>query len=383
MSVKKTIAVVVVTAVLSAAATVGIEAAVLGLTDGATIGNAMRFAGALRLIETRYVNDTDNGKLMDGAINGMMKSLDDPHSVYMDPGLYHRLTEQTEGAFGGIGVYMGFKGGKVSILSVMDNTPGARAGLKANDEIIAVDGTPVSEIKSEEVAMRIRGKVGTEVSLTVRRDGEDDRIFTITRDTIKVATAVGTMLDGENDLGYIRIASFSENTAVEFRQAFDELKQKGMNGLIIDLRQNPGGLLASVVDIADLVVPKGLIVSVVERNGKREEYTSKLEQIPCPMVVLIDGNSASASEILAGALKDTQAATIVGETSYGKGSVQAVIPLFHDDAIKLTIAKYYTPSGISIDGTGIKPDVPVALDTTANEDTQLTKAKEVLRDKMS
>ncbi len=383
MSVKKTIAVVVVAVIVSAATTIGLEAVALGLTNSAKISNAVRFAGALRIIETRYVDNTDHEKLMDGAINGMMKSLDDPHSIYMDSELYSRLTEQTEGSFGGIGVYMGFKDDKVSILSVIDDTPGARAGLKANDEIIAVDGTPVTDIKAEEVAMRIRGKVGTQVSLTVRRDGEDDKIFTITRDSIKVTTAVGTMLDGEENFGYIRIAGFAENTAAEFRQALDNLTQQGMKGLVIDLRQNPGGLLTSVVDIADLIVPKGTIVSVIEKDGKREEYTSKLEKTPCPMVVLIDGNSASASEILAGALKDTQAATIVGETSYGKGSIQAVFPLFRDDAIKITIAKYYTPNGTSIDGTGITPDITVALDKATGEDTQLNKAKEILREKVS
>ena len=380
MKIKKIIVIVLVTAFLSSITTVVAIGALLGL-DSTKIENSLRFIGALRFIETRYVNDVDYGRLMDGAINGMVGSLNDPHSIYMDANLYRRLSEQTAGSFGGIGVYMGFKGGKVQIVSVMEGTPGDKAGLKANDEIIAVDGTSTTEIRPEEVAMHIRGEVGTDVSLTIHRDGEADKDYTITRDTIKVQTAVGTMLN--NNTGYIRIASFSENTADEFKNAYQTLKADGMKGLIIDLRENPGGLITSVVDIANMVVPQGLVVSVVNRYGEKEEYFSKLTESVCPMAVLIDGNSASASEILAGALKDTKAATIVGEKSYGKGSVQVVIPMFHDDAIKLTVAKYYTPSGTSIDGTGVEPDVKVAHDADPNGDGQLKKAEEVLQNTLA
>ena len=183
-------------------------------------------------------------------------------------------------------------------------------------------------------------------------------------------------------MGYIRIASFSENTGKEFKAAYDSLEEQGMKGLIIDLRENPGGLVTSCVEIANMVVPKGPIVSVVERDGSKEVHESNLEESKYPIIVLIDGNSASASEILAGALQDTGAATLVGTKSYGKGSVQVVVPMLHDDGLKLTIAKYYTPNGRCIDGTGIEPDVEVELPEGATTDVQLEKAKEVLKEKL-
>ena len=244
---------------------------------------------------------------------------------------------------------------------------------------MAVDGTPVSEMQPEEVAMHIRGEVGTKVVLTIERDGETQD-YTIERATIKIDTAKGTML--EDGMGYIRIASFSENTGKEFKAAYDSLEEQGMKGLIIDLRENPGGLVTSCVEIANMVVPKGPIVSVVERDGSKEVHESKLEESKYPIVVLIDGNSASASEILAGALQDTGAATLVGTKSYGKGSVQVVVPMLHDDGLKLTIAKYYTPNGRCIDGTGIEPDVEVELPEGATTGVQLEKAKEVLKEKL-
>ena len=376
---KKIIIVVLLTAIISSVMTLGLLGFALGMTSE-KLESTLRFIGALRFIEMRYVDEVSSDKLMDGAINGMVKSLNDPHSIYMDPNLYKRLTEHTEGAFGGIGVYMGFKDGIVRILSVMEGTPGDKAGLKANDEILAVDGTPTSSFQPEEVAMHIRGEVGTAVELKIHRAGEEDKDYTITRDTIKVTTAAGRMM--EDNLGYIRVVSFSEDTAKEFKAAYDKLVEDGMKGLVIDLRENPGGLITSVVDVANIVVPKGLVVSVVQRDGSREEYNSTLDKEVCPMTVLIDGNSASASEILAGALKDKGAATIVGEKSYGKGSVQMVMPLFHDDALKLTIAKYYTPNGTSIDGVGVEPDVKVAFDAKSQTDVQLDAAKNILKEKI-
>ena len=317
---------------------------------------------------------------MDGAISGMIQSLADPHSIYLDPKTYHQLMEQTIGSFGGIGIYMGFKDNKVSVISVMDDSPAARAGIQANDEILAVDGVPVTEIQPEEVAIHIRGEVGTEVILSIRRNGTEDKEFVIQRDTIQVKTAEGRML--ENNMGYIRIASFGENTGEEFKEEYNKLKEAGMAGLIVDLRQNPGGLITSCVEVANMLVPKGNIVSVVQRDGSREDYDSTLEENTPPLVVLIDENSASASEILAGALQDREAAAIVGTKSYGKGSVQVVVPLFHEDGLKLTIAKYYTPSGKCIDGIGIEPDVTVKFSEGDTVDKQLNMAKEVLQGKM-
>lgn len=372
-------AIIAATAVASVLLTLGGLCYALGMT-GQKAGDVLRFAGALKFIESRYVNEVDTTKLMDGAISGMVQSLGDPHSIYLEPKMYRQLMDHTEGSFGGVGIYMGFKDNKVSVISVMENSPAAKAGMEANDEILAVDGTPVTEMQPEEVAIHIRGKVGTDVTLSVRRNGTETREFVITRDTIQVKTAAGKML--EDGMGYIRIVSFSENTPEEFREAYEKLEGEGMKGLIIDLRENPGGLVTSSVEIASMIVPEGPVVSVVERSGKKEEYTSDLKEMKYPLVVLIDGNSASAAEILAGAVQDTGAGTLVGTKSYGKGSVQMVMPIFHDDAIKLTIAKYFTPKGRSIDGVGIEPDVNIGLSPGETTDVQLAKAEDVLKGKM-
>ncbi|WP_037354987.1 S41 family peptidase [Selenomonas sp. FC4001] len=380
MSKKKIALIVVVTALASSFLTIMGLMKLFGL-DGEKTTDLLRFFGVKRMIETRYVSDVDTTRLMDGAIDGMVKSLGDPHSIYMKTSMYKALKEHTAGAFGGIGVTMGFKDDKVTIMAVLEGTPGEKVGLKVGDEIMSVDGTPVTEYQPEEVALHIRGDAGTEVKLLIHRADEADKEYAIQRDMIKVPSAKGKMLD-DGRMGYIRIASFGENTGDEFKSEYNKLKEAGMAGLIVDLRQNPGGLITSCVEVADMLVPKGNIVSVVQRDGSKEEYDSSLEESTPPIVVLIDGNSASASEILAGALQDREAATIVGSKSYGKGSVQVVVPLFHNDGLKLTIAKYYTPSGKCIDGIGIEPDITVNLSEGDTVDKQLNMAKEVLQKKM-
>lgn len=378
MSKKKIVAGVLAVAFASSFLTLAGLSWLLGFR-GSGIDDIARFALAVHFIEKKYVSAIEPSKLMDGAITGMLQVLGDPHSIYMGPQLYQQLMDQTEGTFGGIGVYMGFKESKVSVISVMEGSPAEQAGLAANDEILAVDGVPVAEIQPGEVAFRIRGEIGTEVKLLVHREGETDREVSVTRGEIQLKTAAGQMM--EDGIGYIRISSFAENTGVEFSEALTKLEQEGMQGLVIDLRQNPGGLLTTCVEIADQVVPKGLVVSIVDRDGNKEEYLSELEEERCPMAVLIDENSASASEILAGALQDREAATIIGTKSYGKGSVQTVVPLFHSDAMKLTVAKYYTPSGRCIDGVGVKPDIEIPLTEEDTADVQLRKAMEVLKEK--
>ena len=380
MNKKRLAAVIIITALISSVLTMGAWVALLGL-DSHKVVDLVRFFGTMRLIETRYVDGTDEGKLLDGAISGMVQSLGDPHSIYMDKDLYTKLMEHTEGAFGGIGVTMGFKDNRVTIISVLEGTPGEKAGLLAGDEIMAVDGTSVAELQPEEVVLGIRGEVGTQVALTIHREGQEDTDYQLTRDTIHVPSVKGLKLEG-TDLGYIRIASFAENTGKEFKEEFKKVKDEGARGLVIDLRQNPGGLITSCVEVAREVVPKGTIVSVVDKNGAKEEYASELEASQMPIVVLMDGGSASASEILAGALQDTGAGKVVGVQSYGKGSVQIVVPLMNEDGLKLTVAKYYTPSGRSIDGTGITPDVEAALVPESGVDSQLEKAKEVLKQEL-
>lgn len=357
-----------------------------GSKDNLSLKNLARIIGTVNFIKSQYVQEVDEDILVEGAISGMVRALDDPHSVYLDPKLYSRLKEDTSGSFGGIGVYMGFRDGGVNVLSVIPDSPGERVGLQAGDSILAVNSQAVSEIDPGEVALKIRGEVGTDVELLIHRDGEEDKTYTITREIIKVQTVAGRMLDDR--IAYIRITNFSENTGQEFKSVLTDLERQDMKGFVLDLRQNPGGVITSCVEIAQEIVPAGTIVSVVKRDGDKEVYTSNLDHAKYPIVVLLDQNSASASELLSGALQDTNAALVVGVTSYGKGSVQTVIPMFHDDGLKLTIAKYYTPNGRSIDGTGIIPDVEVHLEkplpltrdlnTNVYDDAQLRVAEEIL-----
>ena len=380
---KKTVFLLVIaTAVVTLNATIFAFYALMGFNAQKT-KDVLRFFGALRFIETQYVRDVNYTNLIDGAISGMVKTLDDPHSIYLDPKMYELMRSHTEGSFGGVGIVMGFKDNKITVISVMEGTPSEAAGIKTGDEIIAVDGTPTNEIEPEEVVLHIRGEIDTDVTLKIRRAGEEDKDYVVRRATIQVHTVAGQMLPDTDGIGYIRIASFSEHTADEFKDAYRALEKDGVKGMIIDLRENPGGLVTSCVAIANMVVPKGPVVSVVQKDGRREEYESELSEEKYPLVVLIDGNSASASEILAGALQDTGAATIVGQTSYGKGSVQVILPLYDDDALKLTIAKYYTPSGRSIDGTGIEPDVRVEPQADSAQDVQLLKAIDVMKGKLA
>lgn len=372
----KTIIAVLLIAIISSISTLGLIYYALGFNEQG-FSNLMRFITAYRFIETKYVNDTDDVKLIDGAIDGMVKSLNDPHSNYLSPKMYKTLMEQTEGSFAGIGVVMGMDNEqKIHIVGIIENSPGQKAGLQEGDEILAVDGVPVTQMAFDEVAAHVRGQAGTDVVLTIMRDNTNQDI-TITRDNIKLKTVGHKMLD--NNIGYIQIVSFSEDTANEFNEAYNDLKNQGMKALVLDLRNNPGGLLTTCVEIAKKLVPKGEIVSIVDKQGNKETYSSSLEAPEYPLVVLINKNSASASEILSGAIQDTKAGTIIGNTSYGKGSVQTILPMFEDDAVKLTIAKYYTPSGRSIDGTGITPDIEINLDENATSDTQLDKALEILK----
>lgn len=387
---KKIFAVVLVTALVSSALTVAVLCFVLNLDSKSAI-NLGRLLSAMNFIELQYVQDVDKDKLIDGAISGMVRSLGDPHSVYLEPKIYSQLKADTSGTFGGIGVYMNFKDNGVQILNVIPDGPGDRVGLKAGDSILAVNSEPVSEIDYGEVALKIRGEVGTPVDLLIHREGEEDKTYTITREIIKVQTVASKMLDDK--LGYLRISNFSENTGKEFKTALTELESANMKGLILDMRQNPGGVVTSCVEVAREIVPKGPIVSVIQRDGTKEVYMSDLEQTKFPIVVLLDQNSASAAELLSGALQDTKAAVVVGTKSYGKGSIQTLIPMLHDDGLKLTIAKYYTPNGRSIDGVGIVPDVEVPMENPLpmtreinldfENDAQLLKAEEILNEKLN
>lgn len=384
---KKTFGVIILTALISVALTLGLVCMLLGINSGSNTLDLGRFFLAMRFIEGNYVQEVSRRKLIDGAINGMINSLGDPHSMYLAPQLYSQLRAETSGTFGGIGVYMGFKNGGVQVVNVIPDGPGQKAGLQAGDEILAVDGLPVEKISPGEVALKIRGEIGTPVELLIHREGSEDTTYNLIRENIHMRTVAGKMIDDR--LSYIKISNFSENTGDEFKTTLKDLEGQGMKGFILDLRQNPGGVITSCIEIAQEIVPAGTITSVIQRDGYKEVYTSNLAAARFPIVVLLDGNSASASELLSGALQDTKAAIVVGETSYGKGSVQTLIPMAHNDGLKLTIAKYYTPNGKCIDGEGITPDVEIKspptahpiydLDIDTESDPQLNKAEELLR----
>lgn len=346
------------------------------------------------LIDTYYLDEVDPENFATGIYRGFIASLNDPYSTYYTKEEYSNLLESSSGVYYGIGavVSQDVKTGIITVVKPYEGTPAYNAGLLPNDIIYKVNGEEVTGKDLTEVVSKIKGKEGTEVVITIYRDGVDEPMdFTIVRQKINIPTIEFEMLDSRNKIGYIQITEFDEITVSQFSDAVSQLERKGMKGLIIDVRDNPGGLLNSVVKILDRLIYKGLLVYTEDKNGQREEkYADDSKQFNKPIVVLINENSASASEIFAGALQDYEKATIVGTTSFGKGIVQSVIPLTDGTAVKLTISKYYTPKGRNIHGTGITPDVEIELDEELkkmvtiphDQDNQLQKAIEIIKDKI-
>lgn len=322
------------------------------------------FGDVLAIVEQQYVVEVDDKKLIEAALDGMLSSLD-PHSSYLSPDDFGELREQSRGAYGGLGLEVTTEDGAVKIVTPMDDTPGSRAGLQAGDYITAVDGESVIGVRLSEAVAKMKGAPGTSVKLTVVRQGLDEPLeLTLTREIINVRSVRGRM---EGDFGVLRISSFNENTARETVEALNALKRQNpaMKGLVLDLRNNPGGILDQSVGVADVFLNGGEVVSQRGRDPRDiERYNARPGDLAqgLPIVVLINNGSASAAEIVAGALQDHKRASIVGLTSFGKGSVQTVIPLRggQEGALKITTARYYTPSGRSIQRTGIEPDMEVA-----------------------
>jgi carboxyl-terminal processing protease len=334
-------------------------------------------------IKQYYWQDVDEQTLEDGIYNGLLDSLDDPYSVYYTTEELIALQEQTQGIYYGIGAYISQDNetGYVRISGVIKNTPAEESGLMPNDYIYMVDGEDMYGQESSYVVSKIKGEEHTYVTITVLRDGEADPIdISVERRKIESPTVQYEMYD--DGVAYIQITEFDLVTSSQFEEAYSQVKSAGMKGLIIDLRSNPGGNLSTVCEIARQILPKGLIVYTEDKYGKREEYTCDgKNEIQVPLVVLTNGYSASASEILAGAVKDYGIGKLVGTTTFGKGIVQKVINLNDGTAVKLTVSSYYTPSGNNIHGIGIEPDVEVEFDADAYKDgvdNQLEKAKEVL-----
>lgn len=336
-----------------------------------------------------YDGEVDDNVLLEGAIKGMTDSLKDPYTVYMNKKEYEKFNEQNSGEYMGIGVYVGVKNDKVTVISPVDGSPAEKAGLKSDDVIIAVNGQKVGS-DVEKTTTLIGGKKKEEVTLTIERNGGKPFDVKVMRDVIKTQSVKGKMLDGNT--GYIQLTSFNAGVTEDLKKEIETLKSKGMKGLIIDLRGNPGGYLKEAVGVASQFIPKGeLITYTVDKyDNKAEEVSVGGIAEGMPLVVLVDNGSASASEVVTGALRDYKAATIVGTNTFGKGIVQAPVEFKDGGALKVTISKYYTPNGENIHHKGIKPDYEVepskeAMSKPYNEknDNQLKKAVEVLNSKIN
>ena len=321
-----------------------------------------------------------------GAVNGLLMSLDDPYASYFDEQHYEYFNQESMGQFYGIGITITSREDDLVVVSVLEDTPAERAGLKADDVIVEIDGESRMKWDSDEAVLLIRGEEGTDVTLGIRRGDEEQlRDFTITRAKIEVPNIESELL--EDEIGYIRLYSFNERAEEDVKKAIEKLSDQGATGFILDVRDNPGGLLDESVDVASLFIEDGVIVTVEDREGAEEVHRARGTTVTdAPLVVLVNENSASASEIVAGALQDHARATLVGDKTFGKGSVQQVEELSSGGAIKLTIAHYLTPKGRVIDKVGLTPDavVPMELELQADKDTdtQLKKAIEVLKDEL-
>ena len=320
------------------------------------------FGEVLDKINKEYVDEIDQSESMDSAINGLLQSLD-PYSAYMSPEIFKEMKTETSGEFGGLGIEVSMESGVVKVISPIDDTPASRAGIKSGDYIVKIDGIQVQGKSLTEAVELMRGLVGTEIELTIRRRGEKKALtFVIVRETIEIQSVKSELL--EKNIGYLRLTSFNENSAEQIEKKIRKLeKNKDISAYILDLRNNPGGLLSQAIKISDFFLDNGEIVSTKSRKKiENRKWFAKKGDLTNgkTLIVLINYGSASASEIVAGALQDQKRAILLGENSYGKGSVQSIIPLKNKGAIRLTVAKYYLPSGKSISDVGVSPDIEVS-----------------------
>ncbi|MDQ0285122.1 carboxyl-terminal processing protease [Desulfofundulus luciae] len=337
----------------------------------------------ISLVRTRYLEPVSATTLVDGAIRGLVESLNDPYSVYLDPGEYARLQEQIRGSFGGLGILVGIKEEHLTVMRSYQGTPAYRKGIKQGDVIIRIDGRDARGMDLDTAVSLMRGPVGTEVKLTIARKGVPQPWdVKLVREEISVPTVEGRMIP-DKGIGYISLTQFTEKTPEELEATISRLKKEGMRAVLLDLRNNPGGELRSAVKVASYFIPRGPVVYIQYRSGREETYTSEGKNLNLPLVVLINRASASAAEILAGAVKDTRAGILVGEKTFGKGIVQTVFDLDNGAGLKLTTARYLTPSRHDIHKKGIMPDVVVEQEPQAEVDLQLERAIEILESKMT
>lgn len=318
------------------------------------------FSEALSLVRKNYVEEVKPKELIYGSIKGMLGSLD-PHSSFMTPEQYKEMQVDTKGEFGGVGIQIGIKDSMLTVIAPIEDTPAYKAGIKSGDKIIKINNDFTKDMSLQDAVSKMRGVPSSTVKITIIREGwKETRDFTITREVIKVKSVKSKTL--EDGIGYIKINQFQEQTSSDLAQAMENMSQDNINSLVLDLRNNPGGLLNSAIDVSGQFLPSGkLVVFIKDKKGEKIEYRSNKNTAnsTIPMVVLVNQGSASASEIVAGALKDWNRAVVIGTQTFGKGSVQSVVPLTDGSALRLTTAKYYTPKGISIQSTGITPDIVV------------------------
>lgn len=344
-------------------------------------------------IDDYYLNEIDNNKLQDGIYKGMVDSLGDQYTVYYNTEEYKQFTTSSSGTYCGIGVAVSQNAstGAITVVKTFKKGSGEKEGMLPGDIIYKVKGKKIEGLELSKVVSQIKGEEGTYVKVTVLRDGKEIE-FNLERRKLEIDTVTYRIeeKDGKK-IGYIAVSEFDEVTASQFKNAIAELEKEGIKGLVIDLRDNPGGLLDVTCEMLDRMIKKGILVYTVDKNGKRidEEATDNLS-FDKPVAILVNGNSASASEVFSGAMKDYNAATLVGTKTFGKGIVQSIVPFGDGSAMKVTVSRYYTPNGINIHGTGIEPDVEVKLDEKAikdgkldrKEDNQLDKALDVIIDKL-
>lgn len=345
------------------------------------------------LLDKNFLNEVDAAKFEDAIYRGIVNSLEDPYSVYYNKEEYKQFNESTSGTYYGIGVVVSQnpETKAIKVVKTFKKGSGYKAGILPDDIIVKVDGKSIEGEELSKVVTKIKGKEGTYVTVSVLR-GEKEHEFRLMRTKLEVETITHEMVEKDGKkIGYITVLEFDEVTLKQFREALDELEKLGMQGLVIDLRDNPGGRLDIVVEMLDRMLPKGLLVYTIDKQGNKiEDFSDDKESFSKPLVVLINENSASASEIFAGAVQDYKKATLVGEKSFGKGIVQSIVGLGDGTAVKYTVSKYYTPNGKNIHGTGIEPDIKVKLDRTKfkdgvyekEKDNQLKKALDVMIDKL-
>lgn len=348
--------------------------------------NLELFIDALKIVKENYVEEVENKKLIYGALKGMLMSLD-PYSAFLEPELKKELQIETKGEFEGVGMEITLKDGIVTVVSPIEDTPAWKAGIKEGDKIIEIDGKSTKGMSTMEAAQLLRGKKGTKVTISILREGAQNLIkITLERDVIRIKSVKSKIF---GSIGYIRLTGFQENTTEDLKKVLNEFNEKNIKGLILDLRNNPGGLLNVAIEVSELFLPPNKLIVYTQGRNKKDtaRFYSRRGQIwKKPIVLLVNGGSASASEILFGALKDNYDKFLsVGTKTFGKGSVQNLISLPDGSAIKLTIARYYTPGGICIEGEGINPDIEVKIDSekpilpTSEEDTQFKRALEEIK----